>query len=58
MSGATAGEDAVEDDPRLLFIYTYLTKTTKFKVDKWQKMMNTELYRVSLGFTLSKMFGL
>lgn len=46
MSSDPLDEDAVESDPRLLFIYTYLSKTTKFKVDKWQKMMNTDTYKV------------
>lgn len=56
MSTASVSEDAVESDARLLFIYTYLTKTTKFKVDKWQKMMNTEAYKVSLRFCQELIF--
>ncbi|KAG8281332.1 hypothetical protein J6590_060968 [Homalodisca vitripennis] len=54
MSSATLEDDAVESDPRLLFIYTYLTKTTKFKVDKWQKMMNTEMYKTMIMDFLEK----
>lgn len=46
MSATSVDDDAVESDPRLLFIYTYLSKTTRFKIDKWQKMMNTDTYKV------------
>ncbi|XP_075225794.1 dynein beta chain, ciliary-like [Lycorma delicatula] len=41
----TVDEDPVESDPRLLFFYTYLSKTIKFKVDKWQKMMGNEEFK-------------
>lgn len=43
-------EDAVESDQRLMFIYTYLTKSTKFKVDKWHKMMGNDVYKVFNSF--------
>ncbi|CAB0020653.1 unnamed protein product, partial [Nesidiocoris tenuis] len=36
-------EDEVgESDARLLFLFQYLSKSMKFKVDKWHKMMATE----------------
>ncbi|KAL1129232.1 hypothetical protein AAG570_013761 [Ranatra chinensis] len=39
-------DDLGEDyDPRLLFLYQYLSRTVKFKVDKWHKMMATEDYK-------------
>lgn len=44
-------EEVGESDPRLLFMYSYLSKTMKFKVEKWQKMMSNEDYKVGVGFT-------
>ncbi|XP_039284796.1 dynein beta chain, ciliary [Nilaparvata lugens] len=49
-------EDAVESDPRLLFIYNYLSKTVKFKVDKWQKMMGNEEFKSIIMDFFSKTF--
>uniref|UniRef100_A0A1B6BXH8 Dynein beta chain, ciliary-like n=1 Tax=Clastoptera arizonana TaxID=38151 RepID=A0A1B6BXH8_9HEMI len=47
-------EDAVESDPRLMFIYTCLTKSVKFKVEKWQKMMGNDVFKVMIMDFLSK----
>lgn len=32
-------------DPRLDFIFEYLTRSLKIKMDKWQKFVMTEDYR-------------
>ena len=41
-------EEISESDPRLMYIYQYLSKTLRFKVDKWQKMMALEDNRVCI----------
>jgi hypothetical protein len=32
-------------DPRLDFLFDYLTRSLKIKIDKWQKLVMTEEYR-------------
>lgn len=39
-------EEITESDPRIMYIYQYLSKTLKFKVDRWTKMMSFEEYKV------------
>lgn len=46
MAEAAEEEDVVESDGRLLFMFQYVSKSMKLKVDRWHKMMATEEYRV------------
>ncbi|XP_073974323.1 dynein beta chain, ciliary-like isoform X3 [Rhodnius prolixus] len=45
MAEAAEEEDVVESDGRLLFMFQYVSKSMKLKVDRWHKMMATEEYR-------------
>ncbi len=36
-------------DPRLDFIFDYLTRSLKIKMDKWQKLVMQEDYRLVLN---------
>lgn len=41
-----ADDETPDIDPRLQFILSYLMRTMKFKIEKWQKMLTTEEYKV------------
>lgn len=36
-----------DEDPRLVYISSYLLRSMKLKNDKWNKLMNTDEYVVS-----------
>lgn len=50
-------EKDASEDPRLEWIFNYLTKTLKLRQEKWNKMITTDEYIVSgiypSGFVLS-----
>nr|XP_018911565.1 PREDICTED: dynein heavy chain 17, axonemal-like [Bemisia tabaci] len=39
-----AEEQAVDDDLRIVYMHSLLTKSVKFKADKWHKMMGVDEY--------------
>lgn len=42
-------EERKEEDPRFEFILQYMIRSSKLKMDKWTKMMNTEDLKVNLA---------
>lgn len=42
-------DDEDEEDPRLEFLFNYLSKSMKIKQERWNKLLATEEFHVNFG---------
>lgn len=50
--------DEEEGDPRFEFLYGYLTRSCKLRIDKWNKMIGNDDSKVQIIFRILSNFNL